>query len=201
MDDLRALTDNIISKAKNEADALLKQATSEAEEIRSATKQKALEQSEKIAGQFRQRAEAEERRLKIEAELEGRKLLLETKQRLVGQVFDQTLQALKNLPPEKRIRFLAGQLAAAGMQGGGEVIGSGNPNEWTAIITAANEMIARSGKSVQLLLSNEKADFEGGFILKGPNYTVNGSYQAILEELREALVPEIAEYLFRQEKG
>lgn len=201
MDDLRALTDNIISKAKSEADVLLKQATGEAEEIRSAAKQKALDQSPKIAVQFRQKAESEERRLKIEAELEGRKLLLETKQRLVGQVFDQALQALKNLPPEKRIRFLAGQLAAAGMQGGGDVIGTGNPNEWNAIITAANEIIARSGKSVRLVLSNEKAEFEGGFILKGSNFTVNGSYQAILEELRETLVPEIAEYLFKQEKG
>lgn len=201
MDDLRALTDNIISKAKSEADALLQQANSEAEEIRSAAKQKALEQSQKIAVQFQQKAELEERRLKIEAELEGRKLLLETKQRLVGQVFDQTLQALKNLPPEKRIRFLAGQLAAAGMQGGGDVIGTGNPNEWSAIITAANEIIAHSGKSVRLVLSNEKAEFEGGFILKGSNFTVNGSYQAILEELRETLVPEIAEYLFKQEKG
>ncbi|MGE5604800.1 MAG: hypothetical protein ACM3YE_03815, partial [Bacteroidota bacterium] len=62
-------------------------------------------------------------------------------------------------------------------------------------------IISRSGRSVQLILSNEKADFDGGFILKGPNFTVNGTYQAILEELRETLVPETAEFLFRQEKG
>lgn len=201
MDDLRALTENIIAKAKNQADSLLKETMAQAEQIRSEAKQKALEQSEKIALQFRQKAESEERRLKIEAELEGKKLLLETKQRLVGQVFEQALQGLKGLPPEKRIRFLAGKLAAAGMQGGGEVIGAGSPSEWTAIITAANEIISRSGRSVQLILSNEKADFDGGFILKGPNFTVNGTYQAILEELRETLVPETAEFLFRQEKG
>lgn len=201
MDDLRAFTENIISKAKSEADTLLKQATDEAEEIRSNAKQKALEQSEKIAAQFRQKGESEERRLKIEAELEGKKLLLETKQRLVGQVFEQALQGLKNLPPEKRIRFLAGQLATAGKQGGGEVIAAGSPSEWTAIITAANEMIARSGRSVQLMLSNERADFDGGFILRGPNYTVSCTYQAILDELKESLVPETAEFLFKQEKG
>ncbi len=201
MDDLRALTENIISKAKAEADSLLKKANLEAEEIIAAAKEKALEQATKIAAEYQRKAETDERRIKIEAELEGRKLLLENKQRLVGRVFDEGLQALKNLPVEKRIRFLAGRLAAAGMQGGGEVIGAGTPNEWTAIISAANEMIARSGKSVQLTLSKEKPDFEGGFILKGPNYTVNCSYQAILEELRDTLVPEIAEFLFKQGKG
>ncbi len=201
MDDLRALTESIISKATNEAASLLAKANQEAEEIGAVAKTKALEQAEKIAVEYQRKAEAEERRLKIEAELEGRKLTLESKQQLIGRVFEEALQALKALPAEKRIRFLAGRLAEAGMQGGGEVIGAGSPNEWTAIISAANEIIARSGKSVQLTLSKEKPEFEGGFILKGPNYRVNCSYQAILDEHRETLVPEIADYLFKQEKG
>ncbi len=201
MDDLRALTENIVSKARDEADSLLKKANQEAEEITAAAKEKAQEQATKVAAEYQRKAEAEERRIKIEAEMEGKKLLLESKQGLVGRVFDEALQALMVLPVEKRIRFLAGRLASAGMQGGGEVVGAGTPNEWTAIISAANEMISRSGKSVQLTFSDEKPDFEGGFILKGPNYTVNCTYQAIIEELRETLVPEIAEYLFKQEKG
>ncbi|NLY75125.1 MAG: hypothetical protein GX075_07445 [Firmicutes bacterium] len=198
MDDLRALTENIISKAKAEADSILEKARREAEEIIAAAKEKAREQAAKIAAEYQRKAEAEERRIKIEAEMEGGKLLLESKQRLISRVFDEALLALKGLPAEKRIRFLAGHLATAGMQGGGEVIGVGTPNEWTAIISAANEMIARSGKAVQLTLSKEKPDFEGGFILKGPNYTVNCTYRAILEELRETLVPEIAEYLIKE---
>ena len=201
MDDLRALTENIVSKARDEADSLLKKANQEAEEITAAAKEKAREQAVKVAAEYQRKAEAEERRIKIEAEMEGKKLLLESKQRIVGRVFDEALQALKGLPAEKRIRFLAGRLASAGMQGGGEVIGAGTPNEWSAIISAANEMISRSGRTVQLTLSNEKPDFEGGFILKGPNYTVNCTYQAIIEELRETLVPEIAAYLFKQEEG
>jgi len=200
MDDLRELTESIISKARDEADSLLKKAKQEAEEITAVAKEKALEQTGKIATEYQRKVESEERRIKIEAEMEGKKLLLESKQRLIGRVFDEALQALRDLPAEKRIRFLAERLASAGMQGGGEVIGMGTPNEWKAIISAANEMIARSGKSVQLTLSNEKPDFEGGFILKGPNYTVNCTYQAILEELKDSLVPEIAEYLFKQEK-
>lgn len=201
MDDLRALTESIISKATDEAAFLLAKAKQEAEEIIAAAKAKALEQAAKIAAEYQRKAEAEEQRLRIEAEMEGRKMTLEAKQRLIGRVFEEALQALKNLPPEKRIRFLAGQLAEAAMQGGGEVIGAGSPNEWTAIITAANEIVARSGKPVQLTLSKQKPGFEGGFILKGPNYTVDCSYQAILEEHRESLVPEIADYLFKQEKG
>lgn len=201
MDDLRALTEKIISKARAEADSILKNAHQEAEGIIAVAKEKAREQAAKIAAEYQRKVETEERRIKIEAEMEGRKLLLESKQRLVGRVFDEALQALKGLPAEKRIRLLAGRLASAGMQGGGEVIGAGTTSEWTAIISAANEMIARSGKSVQLTLSKEKPDFEGGFILKGPSYTVNCTYQALLEELRETLVPEIAEYLFKQEEG
>jgi vacuolar-type H+-ATPase subunit E/Vma4 len=201
MDDLQALTESIISKATDEAASIVANANQEAEEIAAAAKTKALEEAKKITVEYQRKAEAEERRIKIEAELEGRKMALTSKQQLVSDVFEKALQALKSLPSEKRIRFLAGRLADAGMQGGGEVIGAGSPNEWTAIISAANEMIARSGRAVQLTLSKEKPDFDGGFILKGPNYRVDCTYQAILEEYREALVPEIADYLFKQEKG
>lgn len=120
---------------------------------------------------------------------------------MIDHVFEQALTALKSLPTEKRIRFLAEKLAAAGMHGGGEVKGSGSVAEWNSIIKVANEIMIRAGSLSQLALSKEQPEFDGGFIISGSGYVINGSYEALLEELHEGLVPQIADFLFKEEKG
>ncbi|HYH02410.1 MAG TPA: V-type ATP synthase subunit E family protein, partial [Bacillota bacterium] len=138
---------------------------------------------------------------KIEAELEGKKRLLAAKHQMVDRVFQEALVALKKLPADKKITFLARKLAAAGGEHGGEVEAVGSHSEWVAIIKEANELLARSGKLSQLVLSIETPDFDGGFLLNGPGFTVDGSYQAMLSEIKDETVPEIAKYLFDTEKG
>jgi vacuolar-type H+-ATPase subunit E/Vma4 len=141
-----------------------------------------------------------ERRLQIEAELEGKKQVLAAKHGLIGEVFNQALVALSGLPAEKRVHFLAKRLAAAGMEQGGEVKAVGAKTEWLNIIKEANQLIAHSGKLSQLVFSGESPDIEGGFLLVGPGFTVDGSYRAILEEIKDEMIPVVAKYLFKSGK-
>lgn len=201
MNDLQALIDSILAKTQAEAESIIKKAEDQAANLMAEAKQKSEAKCKKIAEEYQHKADDLERRSRIEVEMSAKKRTLAAKHQLIDTVFDQALVTLKNLPAEKRIRFLAEKLAAAGMNGGGEVKGSGSAAEWNSIIKVANEIMARAGSISQLVLSKEQPGFDGGFLLTGPGYVINGSYEALLEELHEGLVPRIAEYLFEAEKG
>lgn len=200
MSDLKELTGSIIGQAKAEAEELSRQAAAESERILKEARQQADAISARVAGEVQQKIETLERRYQIEAELEGRKQLLAAKHRLIERVFGEALMAMKKLPADKRMSFLARRLAEAGAVQGGEVEGVGSNSEWLKIIREANELLARSGKLAQLVLSIETPNLEGGFLLNGPGFTVDGSYEAMLSEIKDVMVPEIAQYLFESEK-
>ncbi|HOJ77751.1 MAG TPA: V-type ATP synthase subunit E [Bacillota bacterium] len=201
MSDLQALTDSILSKAQNEAEEIIASAQKEADRIISEAKAKAEIRRGKIIDEYKKKAEELERRVKTEVEIESKKRRLETKYQLIEMVFTQVLAGLKKLPAEKRIKFLANKLAQAGMNGGGEVKGAGSPTEWNTIVKTANELIAKAGSKSKLTLSQEQPDFEGGFLLTGPGYVINGSFEALIAEIKEVSIPQIAEILFAEEKG
>jgi vacuolar-type H+-ATPase subunit E/Vma4 len=200
MNDVKALTGSILKQAQAEADRILNETGAEIERIIAEANLKALERSEKIRNEYRHKIETVERRLQIEAELEGKKQVLAAKHSLIREVFHQALTALSGLPPKKRGQFLAKRLATAGMEHGGEVKTAGSKTEWMNIIKEANQLIAHSGKLSQLVLSGETSDIEGGFLLAGSGFTVDGSYRAILDEVKDEMVPIVAKYLFEPEK-
>lgn len=200
MGDLQALTESILAKARHEAEEIQQQAALQADEIVAEARQKAEERTAKLREEFERKAETVQRRTQNEVELEARKSLLAAKRDLIDRSFAEAMNSLNNLPAEKRIRFLAERLAAAGKYGGGEVIGAGSSDEWVSIIKVANEIITRSGNQSQLVLSNEQPEFQGGFLLKGTGFTINGSYQAMLDEVKDFLIPEVAGYLFEEKE-
>jgi V/A-type H+-transporting ATPase subunit E len=197
MNDLKALTGSIIDQAKAEAAQITAQAAVEVEKMLSQAQQQAQERSRKLAEAYQQRAEAAERRLAIEAELEGKKRILAAKRALIEEAFTEATVALQKLPPAQRVKFLVGKLADAGAENGGEVQTVGEQSEWQTIVNEANELLARSGKLAQLKLSSKAAPtISNGFRLIGPGYAIDGSYQALISEVKEMLLPEVANYLF-----
>ncbi len=201
MSDLRALTESILNRARQEADAIIEEAEKESARIIAEAEEKAKSRREAIAEEYRLKAEDLERRHRIGLELEAKKRLLDTKHRLIRETFRQALKGLRDLPVEKRIRYFAEKLAEAGLHGGGEVRVSGSTAEWASVVKAANEILARSGSGYQLVLSDKPSIYESGFELIGPGYTINGSFEALIEAKEESLIPEIGGYLFEDRKG
>jgi vacuolar-type H+-ATPase subunit E/Vma4 len=200
MNDVKALTGSILEQARAEADRILKAAGAEVESIRADAQQKAGERSEKIRNEYKHKIETMERRLQIEAELEAKKQVLTAKHGLIEAAFNRAREALSGLPAKKRVQFLAERLAAAGMEHGGEVKAAGSKTEWMDIIKEANQLIAHSGKLSQLVFTGETSDIEGGFLLAGSGFTVDGSYRALLEEIKDEMIPVVAKYLFEPGK-
>jgi V/A-type H+-transporting ATPase subunit E len=196
MNDLKALTGSIVDQARTEAAQITGEAQAEVEKMLSQAKQQAQERSRKLAETYQLKAEAAERRLAIEAELEGKKRILAAKRSLIEQAFTEATQAMQKLPLEQRVKFLARKLADAGAENGGEVQVVGEQSEWASIIKEANALLARSGKLAQLQLSQESPTLASGFRLTGPGYAIDGSYQAFVNEVKETLLPEVANYLF-----
>jgi vacuolar-type H+-ATPase subunit E/Vma4 len=200
MNDVKALTGSILEQARAEADRILEAAEAEVESIRADAQQKAGEHSEKIRNEYDHKIETMKRRLQIEAELEGKKQVLAAKHGLIEAVFHQAQAALSGLPEEKRVQFLAKRLAAAGMEQGGEVKAAGPKTEWMSIVKEANQLIAHAGKLSQLVFSGETPNIEGGFLLAGTGFTVDGSYRALLAEVKDEMIPVVAKYLFEPRK-
>ncbi|TCL76934.1 vacuolar-type H+-ATPase subunit E/Vma4 [Hydrogenispora ethanolica] len=200
MNDIQALTGAILAKARQEAAEIAGEAEREAARIRDEAEQRAGERRAAAAATYRRKAEEIERRAKIAAELELRKRVLTAKHQLIQRALAGAREALAKLPAERRIEFFAQKLADAGRHGGGTVRGAGAAAEWQAIVQKANERIAASGSPSRLNLAPEPPEGEGGFVLSGPGYTVDGSYQALLEAAEEELVPQIAVALFPKER-
>lgn len=200
MEDLRALSDSILDQARQEAAGLILQATAQAETIRAEAARTAEQQRQKTNQRYQQRAAIIARRYQTAADLQGKQLLLKTKQELIAAVFQDALQTLEQLSEEQRVSFLTKRVTAAGQHGAGTISGAGSAAEWKKILAAANQAIKQSGATWQLTLAETKPDFKGGFILKGANFTINGSYQVMLDEIKETLMPEIAALLFQSGK-
>jgi V/A-type H+-transporting ATPase subunit E len=196
MNDLKALTGSILDQAQADAAQITAKSQAEVEKILAQAKQQAEERSRKLAADYQQQAEAVGRRLAIEAELEGKKLILAAKRALIERAFTEATKALQDLPLKQRVNFIARKLAQAGAENGGEVQFIGEQSEWLTIVKEANELLARSGKLAQLKLSQEQPAIAGGFWLTGPGYAINGSYEALINEVKETLLPEVANYLF-----
>lgn len=73
MNDLKALTDNILAKTQAEAESIIKKAEDQAAQIIAEAKQKADIRCKKIAEEYQWKAEDIERRSKIEVELSAKK--------------------------------------------------------------------------------------------------------------------------------
>lgn len=199
MNDLQALTQGILDKAQAEADAIKHETKAEVARISADSKVKVEAVETKVTEMYQRKIEDLERRSRIEVELESQKRILAAKHELVQKAFGQALEKLRALSGKEKMLFLAKKLADVGKEGG-LVKGAGNSKEWEEILAEANKILANSGSKAKLVLANEQPQFSDGFVLEGSGYTVNGSYEAALEEFQSELIPQVADFLFADKK-
>ena len=178
----QAEIDEILNKAREEADAIQNRYLAQAE-------QEAAEW--KLKGQ--KAAEEQEERLISVAQMESRKVILATKQQMVEKAYALALEKLCSMPEKQRVSVLSELLVRASNSGSEEVIFS--PEDHTgagkAAVKVANDV---SGK--QLKLSTETRPIKGGFILKDGNIEMNCTFDTLVRLEKTGTAGMVAKKLF-----
>lgn len=198
MNGIEKITDRIAVDADQEAKALLDSAKKQAAEITASYE--ALAQSNYDEAIAKGKADAADRieRLASVADLDARKLRLQNKQALLEKAFSQALEKLQALPEDQYVALLA-KLAAEGCSTGKEslVLSTTDKDRYgQRVVTAANALLVKSGKTGALTLSEESREFSGGLYIKDGNIENNCTFPTIIRMLREQMAGDVAKVLF-----
>ncbi|MCL2843397.1 MAG: V-type ATP synthase subunit E [Oscillospiraceae bacterium] len=149
----------------------------------SAGKQEATQLSERIAGT---------------AAMEAKKQILTFKQNMVEQTFQAVTDKLVNLPEDEYVAFLTGLICRAARTGEEQLIFSPKDRGQFGkkATMAANEALAKAGKTAQLTMSETTREMLGGVIVTDGKIDMNCSIEALVEEARGPLTNQVASILF-----
>ena len=199
MQGIDKICDRIISDAKADSEAVIRQAELEAEAIKSKLAAESDEKAALILAEGTKAAGLRAALLRGSAEMETRKNLLAAKQELITAAFTKAIERLNSLPAPEKISLLAKLVSSASRTGAEELILSQKDlsDIGPAVLEAANAALAADGKTAGLRLSSVPRELShGGFMLCDGDIEINGSFDAIVEGLKNELTGEIAVVLF-----
>ena len=134
------------------------------------------------------------------AELEMRKEVLASKQQMIDEVMEKTKEAIMDMPRGEYGKIVSNMLLESA-QGHEEVIFSEADKERLdqSLIDQVNQELKAQGKRGELILSPQREEFDGGFILRSGGMEINNTFGAILRMSRNHLEARLAEILFGKE--
>ena len=188
------ITANILSDAKQIAEVSLANAEKSKEEIIN----KAKIEAEAIMQAAREKVEKDAENLKSRklsaAELQGRKMMLGAKQDAIRKSFDEALKKLSAMPEEKYIEFLTREITNVSYNEGTIILNKQDREKiGEKLVKAVNEKL----KAEKFTLSNETVNSQGGFVLKSGAIIINSTYETILNSIKDELTNEVANALFK----
>ena len=191
---IEKITSKIIADAREQALAIAEDAKMQCDEILANAEKEAaaiLEDGEK-----RGQEEKEKRiqRKKAVADIDGRKLVLETKQKLIASCFEKAEEALHNMEEERYIAFLARVITSTEEASGEVILSAGDRAQIGDKLIAALKEQLPQGK---FTLAEETRETGGGLFLKKGQVYLNCTISAFLEEAREQLIGQVAQQLFQ----
>lgn len=181
--DAEAQALSIAEDAKAQCDEILANAEKEAAAI--------LEEGEKRGQEER---EKRIQRRKAVADIDSRKLVLETKQQLIMACFEKAEENLRAMTGEQYIAFLVNAVANTGETSGEVVLSAADRTQIGGqLIDALKEKLPAGDFS----LAEETREAGGGLFLKKGQVYLNCTISAFLEEARQQLTADVARVLFQ----
>lgn len=199
-DGAERIVKRVLDDAQAEADKIAKEAEDKALQIVAEAEQKASRKTEQMLDQASKGAEEHEKRIISAFQLEARKEVLAAKKKLIDQSFSEALNRLLSMDEGSYLKVIRQMLLDMVEDGIEKIACSADdlkkiPDSFWKDI---NQVLESKGKVGKLSLSDEPAAIKGGFILLSDDIEINGSFEALLDQHREELEPEIAKVLFKQ---
>ena len=185
LEDARAQADAITGDAKLRADGIIKDAQ---------------EKAEKLLEDYKARGEEEKGKLidrkKSVADIDGRKLTLEVKQRIIDKTFALASEKIASMDEDKYIDFLVGKIEKSGIKDGDVVMNSQQREKiGPKLVDELNKRIS-GAEDGGFTLSEETRKMVGGFMIKQGQVYMNGTLENLLEEEQGEIISSVVEKLF-----
>ncbi len=188
---LAQITEKIKKDAQGEADKIL----AEAREDSAVQLKKSEAECESIRADFKARFDAERpeifRRREIVAGLDINKMQLQAKRNLIADVYKAALEQLSNLSKDDYLDFCERLLDELGAKEGELQLSADEKYIDKAWVDAYNK---KAGAA--LVLSEDKADISGGFILEHDKIIANCSWDMLLQVAQEQKETDVIKRLF-----
>ena len=198
-------------EAEQVVEKILAEANAEADKIKSEASEKCAQTEADLQSQLagygketealaKAAAEDKTARMLASSRMASRKEHLTAKVALLDEVFVKARQRILALDDAKYLELI-GKLMTEAIETGDEEVIVGNQEKRIdeAFIERMNGTLGPPLKS-NLQLATEKADIDGGFILRRGNIQVNVSMDILLAQAREQLEAELAGELFEKEQ-
>ncbi|MGI6620857.1 MAG: V-type ATP synthase subunit E [Bacillota bacterium] len=183
-----SLKQEILASAKANAESRIEAAREEASRIEAEILREAEAQAEQVRSIAASRSD-----------MQQKQMILEVKQELISQVFDEAVRRLADLPGDE-YRALLIELIGRKADGSEELILSKHDESRLGADfgNAVNQALKAQGKAGKLKVSYVPDRLGGGFILKKGLVADNVTFPAILSLIREDLEIELAKVLFEE---
>ncbi|HOQ05815.1 MAG TPA: V-type ATP synthase subunit E family protein [Anaerohalosphaeraceae bacterium] len=190
------VVEKILSEGRQEAQRILSEAQAKVRQRRSALEEelKAFEQeTEQLA---RQAAEDKRSRMLAAARMDLRKKILAAKADLLREVFETACRRINTMADGPYLELMGRLLMQAVVTGDEEVlVGKNETRINPEFLKQINKRLGPGYKG-NLRPAAEKADIDGGFILRRGKVQVNCSTEVLLEQIRQQTEMELAAKLF-----
>jgi V/A-type H+-transporting ATPase subunit E len=197
MTGLEKILKHIEDDANANAQAILAEANSKAEEIADKAKKEADEKCAGIAEKSKQDVQSCMSRAESTAALQEKKLILHAKQEIIGDVINRAKETLLQLPDKEYFDVILKMVKKYALGQTGQILFSPTdkkrvPELFDVILNTELSKI----DGAKLSVSNETRNIDGGFILIYGEIEVNCSLDALFFAAKETLQDKVCEVLF-----
>ncbi|WP_097027330.1 V-type ATP synthase subunit E [Clostridium peptidivorans] len=198
MTNLENLTSKIIKEAENKKNSILEEAHKIEQDTIIRKEEEANIKKLEILQKAQEESKTRAERVISNGALKVRNKKLEAKQNMIDEVFNESLEKLKNLPKNDYVSFIEKSIAQYAVYGDEEVIiSSRDVNIITQeLINKINMNLISMGRNGNLKLSTQKRNIIGGYILAKNGVEVNNSFEALVSIKRDELEEEVINLLF-----
>ncbi|MHC5060761.1 MAG: V-type ATP synthase subunit E [Planctomycetota bacterium] len=194
--DAEQVVEKILSEARAEADKLLAEARQKVSEAVTQQEKELAQYSAQTEDIAAQAAEDKKARMLAAANMKIKKEYLAAKISLFDEVFGKVRQRIKGLSDGEYEQLII-ELMTNAVQSGDEevVVAAGEERINQSMIKQVNRKLG-PGYRGNLTLASDKADIDGGFIMRRGRVQVNVSVEVLVAQARDRLELELAEELF-----
>ena len=198
MANVRNLTYKILKDAEERKEKILAEANEKKANILSKKKKEAEKLEAEMIEKATREAETRKERVIAGAELSARNKKLEAKQAIITDVFNMSIESLCNLKEDDYKSFIKNTILSLNIDGDEKLILNDKVKNIVdnSFLAEINEALVKNNKLGKLTVSNETANYKGGFILEKNGIEINNTFEALVTSLREELEFEVAKELF-----
>lgn len=192
----KEVIDKILAEAKTEADAIRAEAQSKLSDESDRSNAKLDSYKKETDVLAKEQAEETTSRMLAAARMDMKKEHVQAKAGLIDEVFEKAKERVNSLPNEQYQELISSLMIKAVETGDEEVVVGKNETRIDQnIIKSVNRKLGPGFKG-NLRLAGDKADIDGGFILRRGKIQINASTEVLMAQAREELVMELADQLF-----